>query len=415
MKRMMQKIRSIGVWLASAALLAAPLSAHADGLFPGGDGMNYLDTQTTMDGKWSYSDYGDGRLSVVCLDETSTHIEIPETINGKEVTMVELDCFKDNTVVESVVIPDTVTYIEDWSFSGCTSLKSVRLSNHLERIDWQAFYGCSALEEISIPASVTLIEEFVFEGCSALTKVDVAEANEHYSSADGVLYDEAKTTLIYYPSAKADAAYDVPDTCTKIEDWAFVGNSHIESIDLTGITEIGEDAFYYCTSLKEVTVPEGVTELKANTFVSCSALETAVLPATLDKIGDFCFFNCTALRQINIPGRVDTIGAHAFLNCPSLKSVSLYHAAKNIGEYAFGFCVEAETEKYIRTPDFVIDTEKDTAAHEYCVEYGIKSTAGVTQGTVFIIVLIVVIIVLILIIIGIILVQRNHRKQYEYR
>lgn len=414
MKRMIQKCRRIGALFASAVLMAAPLSAYAESLFPGSSN-NYLDSAMTLDGKWSYSDYGDGRLSVICMDETSTHIEIPATINGKEVTMVEMDCFKDNTVIESVVIPDTVTYIEDWAFSGCTSLKSVTLPESLERIDWQAFYGCSALEKIDIPASVTLIEEFVFEGCSSMKTVNVSDANENYTSIDGVLFDAAKSTLIYYPSAKADASYDVPDGCTRIEDWAFVGNTYIESIDLTGVTEIGTDAFYYCTSLKSVAVPEGVSVLEENTFVSCSSLETVTLPSTLDEIGEFCFWNCIALREITIPGRVDTIGAHAFLNCPSLLSVALNDAVKNIGEYAFGFCVEAETEKYIRTPDFIIETDKDTAAHQYCIEYDIKSTAGVTQSSVFIGVLIVVIVLLIAVIVVILLVQRNIQKQYEYR
>lgn len=414
MERAKKIFRGIAAVVCTAVITALPLTASANtSLFPGG--AQQPSGGTSLDGLWTFNDYGNGTFSVSCNDKTLVHAEVPETINGKKVTMIELDCFKDNTVLETVTLPNTITHIEDWSFSGCTSLRSVNLPNSLERIDWQAFYGCSALEEINIPAGVTLIDKFVFEGCNSMKAVNVSDGNHYYTDVDGVLFDYAMMTLLYYPSAKEDKTFDIPDTCTKIEDWAFVGNTYLETIDLTGITEIGEDAFYYCTALKSIAIPEGISELKSATFGSCYELTDVTLPSTLDIIGEYAFYNCLALDEIVIPGRVDTIGSYAFLNCPNLKTIALNDAVTTIGEYALGFFQDEETMNLTRLPDFVVDTHSETEAHRYCVRYDIKSTGGVTQSSVFIVIMIIIIVLVIAATIAIIIVQHRIKKRYELR
>ncbi len=411
MRRVLKRLTCL---LCGAALVSGmPLTVSADSLFPGS--VEQPTGGTTLDGLWTYNDYHDGTFSVKCNDTTVVNAEVPEKINGKTVNMIELDAFKDNTALETVTLPSTITHIEDWAFSGCTSLKSINLPNGLERIDYQAFYGCSSLEEITIPASTELIDIFVFEGCSSMQAIHVSDGNGSYIDQDGVLFDKAMSTLIFYPPCKPDTAYDIPDGCTTIEDWAFVGSTALESIDLTGVTSIGEDAFYYCTSLKSVAVPEGITELASTAFGSCYALEEVTLPSTLDVIGEFAFYNCLALKTVNIPGRVDTIKTCAFLNCPELKSLTIYDAVKTIGDYAFGFCIDADTQKYIRTPDFVLDTHNGTAAHEYCAVNDLKSTGGVTQSSVFLTVIIIIVVLVIAATVAIIIIQKHIQKRYELR
>lgn len=414
MKQVHSIFRKLTALLSAAVLTAVPMAASAStSLFPGG--AQQPAGGTTLDGLWTYNDYGDGTFSVSCNDKSLVHAEVPATINGKTVTMIELDCFKDNTALESVVLPDTITHIEDWAFSGCTSLRSISLPNGLDRIDWQAFYGCSSLEEITIPSSVTLIDKFIFEGCNSMKAVHVADDNAYYTDVDGVLFDYAMMTLLYYPSDKEGTTFDIPDSCTKIEEWAFIGNAHLETIDLTGITEIGEDAFYHCTALRSIAVPEGISELKGSVFGNCTALESVTLPSTLDIIGDSCFYSCVALKEIQIPGRVDTIGNYAFFNCPSLSVIAINDAVKNIGDYALGFYLDEETQEPKRTPDFTVDTDGDTAAHAYCVRYDIKSTGGVTQSSVFIIVLLAVIVLLVGAVIAIAVAQHKIKQRYELR
>ena len=411
MRNTRNPLRTVGAWAAAALMTLSPMTAAAETLFPGG--MQESSEGVTLDGLWSYYDYGDGTMGVRCRNKELQHAKIPSEINGKEVTMIDSDCFKDNAVLESVEIPQTITYIEDFAFYNCTNLKSLSLPANLNRIDWQAFYNCSSLTEITIPASVTIIEEFVFEGCSSMKEIRVSDANKNFKSQDGVLFDIGMTELIYYPPCKEDKTYDIPDGCTKIEDWAFIGNSFLESIDLAGVTEIGEDAFYHCTALKSVELPEGLSELKSATFGSCTALTEAILPFSLDSIGDSAFYSCTSLSSINIPGRVDTIGNYAFYNCPSLKSITINDAVKNIGEFALGFYYDAESESNKRLPGFVVDTHSGTAAHEYCSVNDIKSTGGITQSSVFIIVITVIVVLVVGATIAIVIIQKKVNKPYQ--
>lgn len=404
-------LRTLGTWMAAVLMAISPLTASAENLFPGGTQEH--SEGVTLDGRWSYYDYGDGTMGVRCKNKELKHAKIPSEINGKPVTMIDSDCFKDNAVLESVEIPSTVTYIEDFAFYNCTNLKSLSLPANLNRIDWQAFYNCSSLTEITIPASVTIIEEFVFEGCTSMKEIKVSDANKNFKSQDGVLFDIGMTQLIYYPPSKEDKTYDIPDGCTKIEDWAFIGNSFLETINLAGVTEIGEDAFYHCTALKSVELPEGLSELKSATFGSCTALTEVILPFSLDSIGDSAFYSCTSLSSINIPGRVDTIGNYAFYNCPSLKSIAINDAVKNIGDFALGFYYDAETESNKRLPGFVVDTHSGTAAHEYCSVNSIKSTGGITQSSVFITIIVVIIVLVVGAVVGILVIQKKVNQPYQ--
>ncbi len=391
MGRMKSIFSKIAIAVSAAVLLAVPASVHADGemLFPGG--VPEQVNGTTLDGKWNYYDYGDGTLSVIAKDKTMVTAEVPETINGMPVNMIEVDCFKDMKMLESVTIPSTVTIIEDFAFYNCTSLKSVTLPTGLETLSWQAFYNCTSLEEVTIPSTVTSIEEFVFEGCSNLKAIHVSDGNKNYKDVDGVLFDQAGSMLIRYPCQKTDTVYDIPEGCTVIEDWAFVGNTYIEEVDLTGVTEIGEDAFYYCTALKSVTLPEGLTELKNSVFAYC-----------------------TALSDINIPESLTTIGKYTFLSCASMEKITLTKNVTSIGEYALGFYY-SDQERLERIPEFVIDTTNDTQAFAYALENDIKSTGGVTQSSVFIYIIIGVMILVLVAAIVIILVQRRIQKRYELR
>ncbi len=413
MKQMNQIFRKFACSLTAAALLiiqGIPVFAQ-DTLFPGGTPQQQT-SGTTLDGKWTYYDKGNGTLSVICNDETLETVEIPETINDMPVTMIEADCFKDNNVMKSVSIPNTVTHIEDFAFYNCTALESISLPNGLLSIAWQAFYGCSSLTEVTIPASVETIEEFVFEGCTSMEAIQVSDANDYYKDLDGVLYDIAGTTLIYYPSAKQGTFYDIPDGCTTIEDWAFIGNPYLEEIDLSGVTTLGEEVFYHCTALKSVVLPEGIVNLHTGVFGNCTSLTDVQFPSTLESIGDSCFYSCTSLAEITLPESVTTLGHYAFLNCPALESIVLTDSVTFIGDYALGYYTNAE-EMPERIPGFVIDTSNDTQAFAYALENDIKSTGGVTQSSVFIFIILAVLALVVICTIIVIIIQRRIQKRYE--
>ncbi len=337
----------------------------------------------TEDGLWMYNDYGDGTFSVTCMDTEAEEVTVPSKIMGRTVTMIEVDAFKDCTKLEKVTLPATITVIEDYSFYNCTALKEIEIPKSVVNIGWQAFYNCSSLEEVFIPAAVSSIEEFAFEGCASLREFRVSDANDWYKSADGVLFDYEGTTLIRYPCAKEDDSYAVPDGCTRIEDWAFIGNTYLAHIDINQVQELGEEAFYYCTALQEFTVPEGITTLERYMFANCHSLQRVTLPEGLTTIGIGAFYSCLSLPEIEIPDSVTTIEQTAFFNCGSLKTISLTENVTSIGEMAMGYYFD-ESEQYKKIPDFTIDAKDDTQAFAYAAENSIRCTGGITQGTVFI-------------------------------
>lgn len=374
----------------------------------------HAESGETEDNIWQYNDYEDdeGTVSVTLLDKTLTDVVVPEKINGKIVTMVEVDCFNGCQNLKSVKLPETITVIDDYAFYQCPALETLNIPKGLKKIGFMAFYGCSSLKEMFIPASVYEIEEFAFEGCNALGAVDVADGNKNYKDEDGILFDYDQTTLILYPSAKTDTEYIVPKGCTRIEDYAFIGNTYLKSVNIDGIMELGDDAFYYCTALEHISVPDTITELNGSVFGNCQSLVSIKLPADLVKIGESCFYNCHALTEINIPESVTSIGNYAFFNCPLLKEIRLTKNTTSIGDYAMGFYY-SDGDQPSRVPGFQVDANDDTAAFTYCVENSIKCTGGVTQGTVFIYIILGVVLLVILVTVTIIIIQKRIQKRYE--
>ena len=88
-----------------------------------------------------------------------------------------------------------------------------------------------------------------------------------------------------------------------------------------GVTEIGEEAFSWCSSLESVTIPEGVTEIGASAFDGCSSLKSVAIPEGVTEIDEGAFSGCRSLGSISIPGSVREIGKDAFDECPSLARV----------------------------------------------------------------------------------------------
>ena len=110
------------------------------------------------------------------------------------------------------------------------------------------------------------------------------------------------------------------------------------TIDGKKVTSIGEDAFYWCTSLTSVTIPNSVTSIGAWAFESCESLESVTIPNSVTSIGRSAFCYCTSLTSVTIPNSVTSIGAWAFWECTGLTSVTIPESVTSIGEWAFSDC-----------------------------------------------------------------------------
>ena len=128
---------------------------------------------------------------------------------------------------------------------------------------------------------------------------------------------------------------------TSIGAWAFFGCSSLTAITLPeGVTSIGEYAFSWCTSLTSITLPEGVTSIGDYAFYICSSLTSITIPEGVTSIGEYAFSWCSSLTSLTITENVTSIGNHAFLQCSRLTSINIPENSQltSIGDYAFNGC-----------------------------------------------------------------------------
>ncbi len=118
------------------------------------------------------------------------------------------------------------------------------------------------------------------------------------------------------------------------------------------VTGIGYHAFWECTSLKEVTIPQSVTSIGDKAFYDCRGLTSVTIPQSVTSIGDHAFDECIHLKTLsfgensfgeNIETNIKTIGNYAFFHCNDLESVTIPQSVTSIGREAFRFCNKMES------------------------------------------------------------------------
>ena len=128
-----------------------------------------------------------------------------------------------------------------------------------------------------------------------------------------------------HPNDDYQGAISIPD---KVE---------IEGTEYS-VTSIGEGAFYYCSSLTSITIPNSVTSIGESAFEGCSGLTSITIPNSVTSIGHYAFCACSGLTSITIPNSVTSIGVAAFFECSGLTSVTIGNSVTSIGYYAFFCC-----------------------------------------------------------------------------
>ena len=120
---------------------------------------------------------------------------------------------------------------------------------------------------------------------------------------DGIWYNLVPKTqtaeVAENPSGEYSGAIIIPEKVT------YNGAEYI-------VTSIGKSAFYNCTDLTSVTIPESVTSIGDAAFCYCTGLTSFTIPNSVKSIGAYAFYDCTGLPSIMIPESVTSIGANAF-------------------------------------------------------------------------------------------------------
>ncbi|MBQ7596819.1 MAG: leucine-rich repeat protein [Clostridia bacterium] len=235
--------------------------------------------------------------------------------DGSTVLFGFMDCIN----LSRVIVPESITTIDNVAFSGCTSLTGIEIPEGVASIGESAFKNCSGLTSINIPQSVTAIGESAFSGCTGLTNVDISSLPawcriSFASDSNPVAYAH---TLSLNGSPVTDLT--VPDGITEIKDYAFCGAECLKSLTVPGsVTRIGRAAFQNCTGLTSAHLNDGVKSIDVNAFLFCSSLNSVSLPDSLRQIENNAFGYCTGLPTLTVPDTVMQIGDFAFNYVPNI-------------------------------------------------------------------------------------------------
>ena len=132
---------------------------------------------------------------------------------------------------------------------------------------------------------------------------------------------------------------NVTYSVTSIGNLAFYGCSGLTSVTIpNSVTSIRDGAFRVCSGLTSVSIPNSVTFIGAWAFYGCSGLPSVTIPNSVNAIGDLAFYGCSVLTSVSIPNSVTLIGNNAFSACNGLTSVSIPNSVTTIGESAFADC-----------------------------------------------------------------------------
>jgi hypothetical protein len=308
---------------------------------------------------------------------------------GSGLTSIGNWAFSVCTSLTNVTIPNSITSIGDGAFSDCASLTNVTIPNRVTSIGYAAFFDCFSLASITIPNSVTNIADQAFFNCTNLTGVYFQGSTPGIGSE--VFEGDNNATAYYLPGATGwdtPTFGGLPTAPWPFPDFLYLDNNG--TITITGytgsggdvtipdtinglpVTGLGDNAFFFCTSLAGVTIGTNVTSIGYGAFYACTNLTNVTIPGSVTSIGDYAFAYC-ALTNVMIPSSVISIGDGAFeaygslmaitvdtnnpaycsvdgvlfnqnqtalIQCPCgiTGSYTIPNSVASIGDYAFSFC-----------------------------------------------------------------------------
>ena len=157
-------------------------------------------------------------------------------------------------------------------------------------IGWEAYDTCSRCDYttyVEIPAGHNFNESGVCNACGYFETGLAFELNEDGESYSVVGIGTFSGTKLKIPNV---------------------------NFDTKPVTEIKSNAFYECTKLTSVTIPDSVTSIGEHAFSDCTGLTSVTIGNSVTSIGDYAFDGCNGLKSITIPDSVTSTGNWAFYN-----------------------------------------------------------------------------------------------------
>lgn len=239
---------------------------------------------------------------------------------SNSVTEIEASTFQNCSSLTSITVPNSVTKIGNYAFSGCTGLTSITIPNSVLTIGKSAFEKCAGeliinsrvLERDYTSSSANLFTDALF------TKVSIGDNITKLGNY--VFYHLTNLTEV-----------EMSNSITSIGDYTFANLSNMENITIpSSICSIGSNAFSGCTRLTSVNITDlsawcmitFATQVSNPIAINGAKLSLngveiteLIIPSDITKINKYAFYKCSGLTSITLPESIVSIGRRAFMYC----------------------------------------------------------------------------------------------------
>lgn len=317
---------------------------------------------TTKDGIMYSKLSGKDAFAVVNYTGDSGDMIIPASIvnpgDGKTypVTEIKQDISGYKKVV-NLVIPDSVTAMDNSAFIECGKLKSVKIGKGIKKLE-STFLRCKSLTDVELPSTLEKISG-AFVGCTSLKKLILPEGLKELGGLEESGLQEIT----------------LPDSLTKLYSYTFRDCKNLERVHLNSrITALGDQVFLGCNKLNTVTGGENITSIGERCFggykyndatsswdwMSAEELETlgGIDFSKLTSIGEYAFYNMPKLQYKNHTlnlAKVESLGMYAFFNAQGIEKLELGERLEKIPTAAFAYSYNLKT---IKIPNSVKKIEE---------------------------------------------------------
>jgi len=277
------------------------------------------------------------KVSIIEVQAFESCISLKNVTISNSVTSIEDNAFLGCKNLESVTIPNGVISIWDNAFRDCEGLKNVTIGEKVTNIGDNAFRGCTSLTDITIPDRVISIGESAFRDCSGLKNVTIgnkvtsigADIFEGCSNSEFKIIITSAVVLRKWLSSEPANTSDTPCTVKlKVRElggsssskgsvgYAVSNSGKFVNLDISGsiLTDIEAMAFYGCTKLTGITLPNSINGIRGNAFNGCANLSSITIPVGVKFIENKAFFSCAELESVTFEGKInkDSFDAEAF-------------------------------------------------------------------------------------------------------
>ena len=283
---------------------------------------------------------------------------------GESLTKIAKGAFG-YTGLTSVTLPASLETIADNAFYYSASLETVAVAegSKLSSVGAYAFRNCTALKSVYLPDGVIKIGTQIYYAAGSQVVTNVAEDSyaHRYAVQNGYAVElrEAMPSVLY-SGTTGDLTWELYDNGMLVisgngampnyhyaknnpdaAPWAMYRSMITKVVIGSGVTSIGEFAFYQCTAMTQVqfSADGALTEIAKGAF-GYTGLTAVTLPASLVTIGDNAFYYSAALETVDVAegSELKNVGSYAFRNCTALKSVYLPDGVSKIGSVIYYAC-----------------------------------------------------------------------------